>query len=89
MLKARYERFDCGRQSDRDKADKLLVKHETYEVERVNMGQSLTTVKLKGFNTTFNSVLFDFYDENGAPVNIYKNPRYNSYLAAVKIRRNV
>lgn len=49
------------------------------EVEDVSMGQSNTSIILKGFKDDFNSVHFRFEDEYGNVVNIYDDPRYNPY----------
>lgn len=53
---------------------------ERYEVEDVSMGGSYTSIYLTDIDGVFNSVQFDFEDENGIEVNIYKDPRYNSYI---------
>ena len=52
---------------------------DKFEVEDVFMGQSNTSIILKGFKDNFNSVHFRFEDEYGNVVNIYDDPRYNPY----------
>lgn len=56
-----------------------LVIGEEYEVERVEMGQSSTSIELKGKDFCYNSVMFDFYEE-GKEIDIYRDERYNPYL---------
>lgn len=53
---------------------------EKYEVDYISMGQSYTSIYLKGVEGCFNSVQFEFQEANGAPVNIYRDSRYNPYL---------
>lgn len=57
---------------------------DKFEVEDVSMGQSNTSIILKGFKDDFNSVHFSFEDEYGNVVNIYDDPRYNPYLHPVR-----
>lgn len=57
---------------------------DKFEVEDVSMGQSNTSITLKGFKDVFNSVNFRFEDEYGNVVNIYDDPRYNPYLHPVR-----
>lgn len=56
-----------------------LVVGSTYEVEHINMGQSYTTIKIRDCGTYFNSVNFEF-EEDGKPLNIYQDKRFNPYL---------
>lgn len=50
-----------------------------YSVMDLDMGQSHTSIWLYGFNSSFNSVQFDFY-EDGEPIDIYRSPKYNPYI---------
>ena len=50
-----------------------------YEVESINMGQSHTTIRLKDRPNLYNSVYLAFY-ENGNPLDIYKDRRFNPYI---------
>lgn len=52
---------------------------EEIPVEEVWMGSSSTHIALKGHLGCFNSIMFDF-EEDGKPINIYQDPRYNPYL---------
>jgi hypothetical protein len=61
-----------------DKETDLVVDRE-YVVERVDMGQSYTTLKLLGKDFYYNSVMFDFYEED-KEIDIYSDERYNPYL---------
>lgn len=58
---------------------------DKFEVEDVSMGQSNTSITLKGFKNVFNSVHFRFEDESGSEVNIYRDHRYNPYLCPVRV----
>ena len=60
--------------------NKLAI-NEVYPVTKVEMHGYHTNINLEGFgDENFNSVNFDFQDENGAPVNIFMMPEYNPYL---------
>lgn len=61
-----------------DKKTDLEVGKE-YEVERVSMGGSYTSIFLVGKRGSYNSVMFEFY-ENGKELDIYKDKRFNPYL---------
>ena len=43
------------------------------------MTQNYTDITLARLGH-FNSVFFDFYDDDGNEINIYADPRYNPYL---------
>ena len=50
-----------------------------YEVEDIDMGQSYTSVYIVDKPYPYNSIFFEFY-ENGKPLDIYKDTRFNPYL---------
>lgn len=56
-----------------------IIKGHMYKVEHIDMGQSYTSVSLDGIKGTINSVCLRFY-ENGKPINIYNDKRFNPYL---------
>lgn len=56
-----------------------LEEGQSYEVKSIDMGQSYTWISLSGFREHFNSVCFEFF-ENGKPLNIYKDRRFNPYM---------
>ncbi len=56
-----------------------LTVGSSYKVEQIMMGQSRTDISLKGYTKVFNSVQFEFF-ENGKPLDIYHDPRFNPYL---------
>lgn len=60
-----------------------LTKDEVYEIKKISMGQSYTSIYLKtpkeGTKNPFNSVIFDFY-ENDEELNIFSDHRFNPYL---------
>ena len=79
-VKARFMRPESGWPCDQEKARKAgLTPGTDYDLERVSMGQSTTTICLAGYSGVFNSVQFDFF-EDGEPLDIYRDPRFNPYL---------
>ena len=50
-----------------------------YEVKDIRMGQSHTTIYLKEKEHPYNSVIFEFYEDN-KQIDIYKDERFNPYL---------
>ena len=75
-LMAKYVRPQAGPVEP----NKLAI-NEVYPVTKVEMHGYHTNINLEGFgDENFNSVNFDFQDENGAPVNIFMMPEYNPYL---------
>ncbi len=84
MLYAKFMYPDNGYDYDEEYAKKMGLKvSERYEVEDVDMGQSHTSIYLKNIKGCFNSVHFEF-EENGNPIDIYDDPRYNPYLRYLK-----
>ena len=81
MLYAIFMYPDNGYYGDIECVKKTGLKiGEKYEVDYISMGQSYTSIYLKGIEGCFNSVQFEFQEASGAPVNIYRDPRYNPYL---------
>lgn len=81
MLYARFEYPESGWPSDRDYVEKSgLEVGKRYLVEKVDMGQSYTSIFLDGFRRPFNSVHFEFEEEDYTPVDIYRDRRYNYYM---------
>lgn len=79
MVLAKFAYPEYGYQSDQETANKYLTVETSYELDHVNMGQSHTTVYLRGFSPGFNSVHFTF-SENGNPLDIFRDPRFNTYM---------
>ena len=50
-----------------------------YEVEGISMGGSRTSIYLVEKRYSYNSIMFEFY-ENGKQIDIYKDRRFNPYL---------
>ena len=50
-----------------------------YEVKGISMGGSYTSIFLKDKKGSYNSIMFEFY-EDGEPLDIYKDRRFNPYL---------
>ena len=56
-----------------------LVVGEKYELYDASVGSWQTDIYLEGFYDVFNSVQFEFVDELGNEVDIYKMPEFKSY----------
>lgn len=80
-LYARFNHPKSGYPCDNERAhsDGLIV-GKRYAVERVSMGQYNTLVYLSGFGC-YNSILFDFEDEDGTPHDIFRDKKYNPYIS--------
>ena len=76
---AKFENPNAGRPHDVERA-KVLSLYTLYEVKRVEIGQSNTTVYLRGFDIGFNSVQFSFCDERAEFINIFKMKEFNPYI---------
>lgn len=82
MLQAKYTKPNAEYDGDQKMCRENLTLGESYEVTYVSMGQSHTNIYLKGIEGCFNTVNFDFY-EDGKPINIFRDPRYNPYLRRI------
>ena len=81
MLYAKFMYPESGLDGDIKcaKEAKLEV-GKRYVVEDVCMGGWFTDIFLEGINGCFNSVQFEFEEEDGFPVDIYNDRRYNLYM---------
>ena len=80
MLYAKFMYPNCGYDGDKEYAKKMGLKvGERYKVEDISMGGSYTSIYLKDIKGSFNSVQFEF-EENEKPIDIYRDHRYNPYL---------
>lgn len=82
-LYARYEHPNNGTDCDKEKTKELFILNQYYKVDNVEMGQSHTNIYLKGFNGSFNSVMFEFYElvnDKFFKYDIFKDPDYNPYI---------
>lgn len=71
-----YAKFveNCGWNDDKKRAiDNGLVIGKTYEVDEVIVHSYHTRVYLKGFKDWFNSVAFEFYNEDGTESTIIED----------------
>ena len=79
MLYAKFVYPDYGYDCDIEYAKKVGLKvGERYEVEDLSMGGSHTSIFLKNIDGSFNSVQFEF-EEDDMPIDIYRSPKYNPY----------
>lgn len=62
-----------------------LVVGKLYKVDEIHMGQSYTEIIID--NKSYNSVMFEFYDEKNNEINIYE--RYNPYMGFYIKREDV
>lgn len=74
-------RLNVGCQHDKDRAEEYGWKiGDRFVVKDVSMGQSYTNIYLEDYGSGgVNSVFFDF-EENGEPLNIFNDRRFNPYL---------
>lgn len=77
---ARFTEPDAGYKCDQDKVrDARLELDKLYPVSSIEVNRSYTDVWLDDFITRFNSVHFDFEDENGNSVDIYRMKEFWMY----------
>lgn len=69
---------EYGYDYDKEKVKKL-DSGRFYEIDRISMGQSHTSIFLKGIQGCFNSVQFTFYNRERQPIDIYRMPEFNQY----------
>ena len=83
MVTAKFVYPENGHDSDIKKVKESgMVIGSEYSVSSISMGQLYTSVYLEGFSGSFNSVHFEFF-EDGHPLNIYRDPRFNPYIGGV------
>ena len=81
MLYAKFNYPDNGWPGERGYPEsKGLEVGKRYQVENIIMGGNYTSIYLTNIDGVFNSVHFDFEEEDGTYVDIYNNPRYSSYI---------
>lgn len=74
-------RLDAGYLYDQDDMKKAGIQiGDKIELVDASVGGWHTDVYLKGYDTKFNSVFFDFEDEDGNPYNIYTDKRFATYI---------
>ena len=77
---ARFVEPNAGFSNDPGKVSKAGLKlGERYLLEDAEVGGWYTRVSLVGISEWFNSVHFDFEDEEGNLVDIYRMPEYITY----------
>lgn len=78
MITVKLMHPDAGYDVDKEKVKKLEP-NKHYEVSSIDMGQSHTYVYLVDANGAFNSVNFEFYEDNKL-IDIFSDKRFNPYL---------
>lgn len=72
--------LDGGYDHDKEHAAEAKLKiGDRLTVKYISMGQSHTSVHVNEHTGGFNSIYFDF-EENGEPLNIYRDHRFNPYI---------
>ncbi len=78
-LWACIDNHQSGYDRDRQRVKELGDVGSMFKVTSVDMGSSMTYIKLSGHDQSFNSVNFRFY-KDGVAHCIYSDPVYNGYL---------
>lgn len=78
MITVKLMHPDAGYDADKEKVKKLQP-NTHYEVSSIDMGQSHTYVYLVDVSGAFNSVNFEFYEDNKL-IDIFSDKRFNPYL---------
>ena len=78
MITAKLMHPDAGYDADKEKVKKLQP-NTHYTVSSIHMGQSNTNVYLVDVSGVFNSVNFEFYEDEKL-IDIYSDKRFNPYL---------
>lgn len=87
MINAVVKTLDAGYPSESDHVKSLGWKiGDVFEVSYISIGQSCTNVELQGFTGSFNSVFFMFL-EDGMPLDIFSDPRFNHYMKFKKVSK--
>ncbi len=72
--------LNCGYDHDKRMAEQAAFQiGDRFTVKDISMGQSHTTIRLDEIEGGFNSVFFSF-EEDGEPLNIYSDHRFNPYI---------
>lgn len=57
-------------------------------VTRIEVGTSSSKVWVEGYEDSFNSVFFDNFEEDGEPLEIYKEERFYTYIHSIEDIKN-
>ena len=87
MILVKVTNPEYGTEYDRKNTKKYLELDKFYTLNFVDMGRSHTDVFLKETGKQyFNSVIFSFYEEDGTPIDIYNDKRFNPFITDVDKR---
>ena len=69
--------YDCDREESKKAG---LEVGRKYELDNASVGRWISYIYLSGVSGRFNSVMFDFTDENGEDISITSIPEFQTYL---------
>jgi len=78
MITVKLMHPDAGYDVDKEKVKKLQP-NTHYTVSSIDMGQSHTYIYLVDVSGAFNSVNFEFYEDNKL-IDVFSDKRFNPYL---------
>lgn len=87
MILVKVTNLKAGTKYDRESIQKYLEFGKFYTLNFVDMGRSHTDVFLNETGKqSFNSINLSFYEEDGTPINIYNDKRFNPFMTNVNNR---
>lgn len=78
-LFAKLSRPEYGSENDRSKVT-TITPSKLYEIENITISGMGSSFTLVGINEVFNTVQFDFYNEDGKEIDVFKIEKLNPYL---------
>lgn len=90
MIYTIVKTLEAGWPSEQERFKELGFKvGDRVRVIRIEVGRSSSKIRLEGYdNEYFNSVFFDDFEEDGKPLNIYKDERFNTYVHSIEDIKN-
>lgn len=87
---ATVKTLEAGWPSEQERFEELGFKvGDRVRVTRIEVGRSSSKIRLEGYdNEYFNSVFFDNFEEDGKPLDIYKDERFNTYVHSIEDIKN-
>lgn len=73
--------LEAGYPSDQERFNRSGIQiGDKIELEDASVGSWMSEVWLVGHEDPFNSVFFDYVDEDGEPYNIYRDKSFSQYM---------